>query len=142
MNIEAVSTLLAKEEGEVLHAYQDHLGFWTIGVGRLIDRRKGGGITREESRYLLDNDIRRFEQAAQEYDWYAGLDEARQGVIIGMLFQLGIAGFAQFKRTHSAIAEGRYTEAASHMLVSKWAGQTPERAKRMAKIMRTGEWAP
>ena len=34
---------LRRNEGEVLHAYQDHLGFWTIGVGRLIDKRKGGG---------------------------------------------------------------------------------------------------
>lgn len=25
----------------VPHAYQDHLGYWTIGVGRLIDKRKG-----------------------------------------------------------------------------------------------------
>lgn len=142
MNIEAVSTLLAKEEGEVLHAYQDHLGFWTIGVGHLIDKRKGGGISRRISRLILDEDIDESLEAARRYAWFDGLDDARQGVVLCMIFQLGIAGFAQFKRTHSAIAEGRYTEAASHMLVSKWAGQTPERAKRMAKIMRTGEWAP
>ena len=28
---------LRLEEGEVLHAYQDSLGWWTIGVGHLID---------------------------------------------------------------------------------------------------------
>ena len=24
---------LKRDEGEILHAYQDHLGYWTIGVG-------------------------------------------------------------------------------------------------------------
>ena len=28
-------------EGRVPHAYQDHKGFWTIGVGHLIDERRG-----------------------------------------------------------------------------------------------------
>jgi hypothetical protein len=50
---------LRRDEGEVLHAYSDHLGFTTIGVGRLIDKRRGGGITKEESKYLLENDIDR-----------------------------------------------------------------------------------
>ena len=48
---------LKKEEGVVKHAYQDHLGYWTIGVGRLIDKRKGGGLSDEEIDYLLGNDI-------------------------------------------------------------------------------------
>ena len=51
---------LKKEEGVIPHAYQDHLGFWTIGVGRLIDKRKGGGLSADEIDYLLSNDINRF----------------------------------------------------------------------------------
>ena len=43
---------LRGEEGEVLTEYKDHLGYSTIGVGRLIDKRKGGGITKEESAYF------------------------------------------------------------------------------------------
>lgn len=34
---------LRRDEGEKLYAYQDTLGYWTIGIGRLIDRRRGGG---------------------------------------------------------------------------------------------------
>lgn len=37
-----LASLLTSDEGRVPHAYQDHLGYWTIGVGHLIDRRKGG----------------------------------------------------------------------------------------------------
>jgi lysozyme len=45
-----IAEQLRRDEGEVLHAYQDKYGYWTIGVGRLIDARKGGGISVEESR--------------------------------------------------------------------------------------------
>lgn len=37
-----LATQLRQEEGSVPHAYQDHLGFWTIGIGRLVDQRKPG----------------------------------------------------------------------------------------------------
>lgn len=45
---------LETDEGRVPHAYQDHLGYWTIGVGHLIDKRKGGGLTPDEVDYLLE----------------------------------------------------------------------------------------
>ena len=45
--------MLRRDEGRVRHAYQDHLGYWTIGVGRLIDQRKGGGLSEDEIDYLL-----------------------------------------------------------------------------------------
>ena len=50
---------LLREEGAESCAYQDSLGFWTIGVGRLIDSRKGGGLSNEEIDFLLENDIKR-----------------------------------------------------------------------------------
>jgi lysozyme len=31
---------LIRDEGVVPCAYQDHLGYWTIGVGRLIENEK------------------------------------------------------------------------------------------------------
>jgi lysozyme len=132
---------LVIEEGEVLHAYQDHLGFWTIGVGRLIDRRKGGGLTKEESRYLLTNDINKFtNQVRLALPWFDSLDDARKAVLIGMAFQMGLAGLLGFKNTLASIQAGKYEDAAKSMLRSAWARQTPERAKRMALQMQTGQW--
>ncbi len=46
---QSITQQLRRDEGEVLHAYQDSLGYWTIGIGVLIDKRKGGGITKAES---------------------------------------------------------------------------------------------
>ena len=33
------------EEGVVPHAYEDHLGYLTIGCGHMVDERLGGGLS-------------------------------------------------------------------------------------------------
>lgn len=132
---------LRSEEGEVLHVYNDSMGFATIGVGRLIDKRKGGGITAEESAYLLGNDIAKVsEQLDAKLPWWRQLDDARQAVIQGMAFQMGIDGLIGFKNTLKMIESGDYEGASKGMLSSLWAKQTPGRANRMSKQMKTGEW--
>ncbi len=132
---------LRGEEGEVLHEYKDHLGYSTIGVGRLIDKRKGGGITEEESAYLLNNDVTKIvEQLDKRLSWWKKLDDARKGVLVNMAFQMGVDGLLGFKNTLNMIESGQYEAAARGMLQSKWALQTSSRAKRMAEQMRTGVW--
>lgn len=132
---------LIADEGEVLHAYQDHLSYWTIGVGRLIDPRRGGGISPDESRYLLRNDIyAKTAECDRRFPWFVALDDARQGVIVSMAFQLGTNGVANFKKMIAAIEDRDYLEAAKQMRESSWYVQTPERCARMAEIMRSGEW--
>ena len=136
-----LTELLRKEEGEVLSAYQDHLGYWTIGVGRLIDKRKGGGITAEESAYLLSNDIdKKMAEVYKALPWVEQLDDARKAILISMAFQMGLTGLQGFKNTLAMVQAGKYKEAADGLLNSKWAQQTPNRAKRHAEQMRTGEW--
>lgn len=132
---------LRAEEGEVLSEYKDHLGYSTIGIGRLIDKRKGGGITSEEAAYLLSNDIEKVtSQLDKRLSWWAKLDDARKGVLINMAFQMGVDGLLGFKNTLAMIKNGNYSGAATGMLNSLWAKQTPERAKRMSEQMRTGVW--
>jgi lysozyme len=132
---------LLREEGSESCAYQDSLGFWTIGVGRLIDPKKGGGLSQDEIEYLLDNDIKKItEQVHKFLPWVSKLNEPRQAVLIGMAFQMGLRGLLQFKRTLGSIEDGHYSEAAAGMLDSTWAKQTPARAQRLAKQMETGEW--
>lgn len=132
---------LRQEEDAVPHAYQDHLGFWTIGVGRLIDRRKGGGLSPEEIDFLLDNDIRRYSaEVFRALPWAQDLDEPRQAVLIGMAFQMGLSGLLGFRNALAHVKAGRFARAASAMLTSQWAQQTPGRAARMARQMETGQW--
>lgn len=136
-----IVTQLTREEGSVPHAYQDHLGFWTIGVGRLIDNRRGGGLSQDEIEYLLRNDIERFtKEVVAALPWVAQLDKPRQAVVIGMAFQMGTKGLLAFKSTLASIKGGRYSEASRGMMQSLWAKQTPARAGRMSKQMETGLW--
>jgi lysozyme len=133
--------MLLRDEGSVPHAYQDHLGYWTIGVGRLIDKRKGGGLSPDEIDYLLQNDIRKITgQVLEALPWVSGMNEARQAVVYAMAFQMGLKGLLGFRSTLNDMRDERYPNAAEGMRRSKWATQTPERAKRMAYQMETGEW--
>jgi lysozyme len=132
---------LNRDEGRRKSAYQDHLGFWTIGVGRLIDARKGAGLRNDEMDYLLRNDINdRVDALTRALPWFQNLDDARRGVLLNMAFQMGTDGLLGFKNTLERIRTGDYASAAAGMLQSKWATQTPERAARLAKQMETGVW--
>ena len=132
---------LRRDEGERLSAYQDHLGFWTIGIGRMIDSRRGGGIDSDEATMLLRNDIARIRvELLQRLPWFVHLDSVRQGVLMNMTFQLGINGLMAFQQMLAKVQGNDYAAAADQMLQSKWATQTPERANRLAKQMRDGVW--
>jgi len=133
---------LKGDEDVRAQAYQDNLGFWTIGVGRLIDARKpGSGLRPEEITFLLNNDIDdRIDQLSRRLSWFETLDSARQGVLLNMSFQMGVDGLMGFKNTLKLVEQGHYESAAENMLLSKWAKQTPARAKRMSDQMKTGQW--
>ena len=67
---------------------------------------------------------------------------ARMAVLQSMAYQMGVPGLAAFKNTLQAVIDRRWDAAAAGMLKSRWAKQTPGRAKRHAEQMRTGLWAP
>ena len=140
--IEQLTAQLRRDEGTMAAAYQDHMGFWTIGVGRLIDSRKpGAGLRPDEIDYLLRNDIAdRVAALKKALPWFGALDQARQGALINMAFQLGTEGLLGFSYTLGLVRDGKYAEAAVQMLKSKWAEQTPARARRLSQQMKTGEW--
>jgi lysozyme len=132
---------LRRDEDEVLYAYPDSEGYLTIGVGILIDKRKGGGITKAESWYLLANRVKKAEDELQAaLPWMDHLDEARRGLLVNMTFNLGIAGVLGFKHMLAAIEAGDYPRAAAEMRNSTWHKQVGDRAERLAKQMETGVW--
>ena len=132
--------MIKEHEGVVPHAYQDSRGYWTIGVGRLIDEKLGGGLSDGEIDYLLANDMKRCRKEAEGYSWFSKLNEPRQAVILSMLFNLGKPNFDKFKNMQAAMEEGDYMTASNEMLDSRWAGQVGRRAIEMSEMMESGEW--
>lgn len=132
---------LRRDEGVKRYMYLDHLGFASVGVGRLIDQRRGGGLSDDEVDYLLANDIAKVKAGLDRaIPWWRGLDPVRQRVLQNMGHQLGIGGVMNFRKFLAHAKAGRWAKAAAEMLDSSWAReQTPERAARLAQMMKTGE---
>jgi len=109
----------------------------TIGYGRNLEAR---GITAQEANELLLNDVSEVEEALHRMGLLSDPSDVRRAVIINMAFQIGVSGLLKFNNMLSAYLDGYYELAAKEMLNSKWAIQTPNRAKELAEQMQTGEW--
>lgn len=133
--------MLRVHEGFVGHAYRDHLGYWTIGIGRLIDQRRGGGITEEEARYLLRNDLERIRgELHDRVGWLGSLSDVRRAAVLDMAFNLGVDGLLGFRRMLAALEARDYQRAADEALDSLWARQVGMRARDIAEMVRHDRW--
>jgi len=131
---------LIRDEGWVPTVYDDHLGFKTIGFGFLVDHRRGGGMPLKVGEYWLDCLIaENWNELCRDYPWFIDAPAPVQRAIQNMRYQLGRGGLANFRRMISALALGNYREAAREALDSRWARQTPARAKRVAELIRRGD---
>lgn len=131
---------LKADEGTILHAYQDHLGYWTIGTGRMIDKRRGGGLSLEESDYLLTNDLEsRVAVLLAEYPWFALLDPIRQSAFVNLSFNLGVGGLAEFRQTIAAAARSDWAAVGRGLMNSDWYGQVQKsRRDRILRMVTKG----
>lgn len=71
---------------------------------------------------------------------YIRIDTVRRSALINMCFQLGVSGVCQFKKFLGYMAVGDYQNAADEALDSRWARQTPNRAKRVTDVIRYGDF--
>lgn len=94
-------------------------------------------MSKEVAEKILDIKITKFKkQVYNALPWltYAPMDI--QDALCEMAYQMGVAGLLGFKNTLALIKERKYTQAAENMLKSKWATQTPKRAKQIANLVR------
>lgn len=140
-------------EGVRLMPYRCTSGKLTIGIGRNLDdnpltpeeKRAVGdwkhGITENAAYMLLRNDIKRcINELKNAFDFYAALDVERQYALLDMDFQLGLSGLKKFKNMLKWMKMKQWKPAAEECLRSTYATQTPNRAKRIARVIREGLW--
>ena len=130
MNLDRVIESLKQEEGFDGMPYKDTLGIPTIGYGTKLP------LTEEEAELLLKHRLdKKILEISEKEPFFLDLPQKAQEVIANMAYQLGVEGVLKFKKMWAALKKGDYQKAADEMLDSKWATQTPNRAKRLAEIM-------
>lgn len=137
-----VESMMAFEEGRRSVAYPDSLGKPTIGIGH-YDPTLIIGVTmwtdaQIDAQFAADLASARA-LCVHLCVSFGSLNDARQGALIGMAFQLGNK-LAQFKGLLGAIRDCRWHDAWAEALDSDWAKETPARAQRMACQLRDGAW--
>lgn len=135
--------LLEEEEGRSNVLYPDSKGYLTIGVGHLLDPKKGGRLPDAIIDQLLDIDIAEARYGAESLPGFARLNEVRQAVVISMVFQMGLRRVQGFTEMLGALSRGDYLRVATEMRDSQWWREdSRKRAERAARMMETGEWVP
>jgi len=129
-------TLIRKHEGLRLRMYLDTEGVHTVGFGHNMDQ----GINQAIADFIFEEDMKDVRRDARGFDWFDGLNEARQAVVENMLFNLGLGRFSRFKKTIQAIKDEDWYKAADEMKNSKWYSQVGYRAVQLCSMMRLGEW--
>lgn len=127
-------TTLIADEGLRLRPYKCTGNKWTIGVGRNLEAK---GISEDEAMFMLDNDIKEAKDGARRLiRTFDVLSDDRKIVIVSMVFQMGVSGVSKFRNMIKCIEMQSFDIAATEMLDSIWAKQTPNRAKRLSDMMK------
>ena len=140
MNYDKLLESVKKHEGYKNHVYLDTLGKRTVGVGHLCVEDFWEDGKEYEEDFLMDILKKDLQQAIRQANLKCeGLkisDDAKI-IIIEMIFQLGGTGVSKFRKMWQALQQAPpdYAEASAQMLDSRWAKQTPNRAKEMARLM-------
>ena len=141
MNMDRLLESVKKHEGYRNKVYLDTLGERTVGVGHLCVEEFWEDDKEYEEKFLMDileADLQNAIKGAKDLMAQHGcmdIDEIAEEIIIEMIFQLGKTGVSKFKNMWKALSGLQYSVAASEMLDSRWAKQTPNRAQAMSAQM-------
>lgn len=142
--------ILNYEEGYKEKPYIDTEGYPTVAIGIKIGP-KGASLTNYTftvprkvgdvwTQVFVDNIQNQCRNNPAIYAALQKCNPARADVLYSMAYQMGVNGLAGFKNTLAMISNGKFDDAANGMLNSKWAKQTPNRARRHSDVMRTGTY--
>ena len=140
MNYDKLLESVKKHEGYKNHVYLDTLGKRTVGVGHLCVEDFWEDDKEYEEDFLMDILKKDLQQAIRQANSMCEglkISEDAKFIIIEMIFQLGGTGVSMFRKMWQALQQDPpdYAEASVQMLDSRWAKQTPNRAKEMARLM-------
>ena len=125
---------IKEHEGFREKVYKCTEGFDTIGYGFAIKDLELDKDLAEE--ILLRKVEKLISRVRKRFDWLDSVPREVQGVIVEMSYQMGVSGVSKFKKALHAMQMFQWKLAASELLDSRWAKQTPNRAKELSDIIR------
>ena len=143
MDMDRLLESVKKHEGYRNKVYLDTLGKRTVGVGHLCVEDFWEDDKEYEEKFLmtiLEHDLSDAIKGANDLMAEHGcmdINEKAHEIIIEMVFQLGKTGVSKFRNMWKHLSALEYSDAASEMLDSRWAKQTPNRANGMADTMKS-----
>ena len=125
---------IKKNEGYISTVYKDSLGIDTIGYGFAI---KDLNLEEDICDIILERKINKLRaEVKKRFKWYDNMPVIIREVVIEMCYQMGVTGFSKFKKTIGFFEAKDFKGASVEMLDSKWAVQTPGRAKQLSEEVR------
>ena len=125
---------IKQHEGYRSKVYDDSLGIPTIGYGFAI---KDLELDEDICDIILERKIKVLKvRIAKKFQWYGYMPPEIKDIIDEMCYQLGVYGFSCFKKTIAYLQDKKFKEASVEMLDSRWAEQTPNRAKELSNRVR------
>ena len=122
-------------EGYKPKVYKCTAGVDTIGIGFAI---KDLELSEEVCELILKEKLEVLEERFEKkFDWFKTSPVEVRNVMLNMAYQLGFAGFCKFKKTIGYLEDAELEKASEEMLDSRWAKQTPNRAKELSEIIKS-----
>lgn len=146
--------LIKEAEGFSGIEYICPAGYRTIGYGRNLEtnplsdseklkcfRTQEGklSITEATASEWLTSEIIEIAKKCEGKDWFEYLGFERKGVVIDLIYNLGLSKWNTFKKTQDALKEKNFGTASLELEDSKWFRQVGLRGKRNVEIMKFGE---
>ena len=122
-------------EGYRSRVYKCTEGYDTIGYGFAIKDLELDEDMAEE--ILLRKLEKLIKRVRSKFDWLDSVPREVQGILVEMSYQMGLSNVSKFKKALHAMQMFQWKEAADEMLDSRWAKQTPNRAKELSDIIRS-----
>lgn len=136
MDLEKTKEAIKKEEGFRMETYYCTEGHLTGGYGHKM--LEGEEVPKDKAGWdkLFERDFARAVTGAEDLLMMCpNIDETARNIVVEMVYQMGAYGVSKFKGMLKALQDEDYKQASVEMLDSRWAKQTPNRAKRMAERM-------
>ena len=125
---------IKQHEGYRSKVYKDSLGIPTIGYGFAI---KDLELDQDICDLILERKVKDLkDRIKKKFSWYKYMPPTIKDIVVEMCYQLGLYGFSCFKKTISYLQNKEWEKSSVEMLDSRWAVQTPRRARELSEIVK------